>query len=368
MASGLLLFQTLAFAFHEHDNKYMFFKRSRKSLPTQHGEASMRVVSILAFGVAIASAQTVGAQAEKPLTSGRFPVAGNEDAWGKLPRENPPLPPWARVLINPLPKTTARMLELEHLHRAKNPLGTELAGVLQWNVADALGSMYGKAIAEYDLRRAHPAVLIAMLADDKSLPPEVRTAAAFARKLTLAGATITDEEFAELLKLYGPEKVTAIVHSVAYANFFNRIVLGLGAVGEPTPPVDVRFDVDRLAKVITPARPPWDDLKKVAADGLSVRVEWGSAGHDELSAALEKQKERKLRIPLPDASRLKNLPPKEREGAEKILWNTVSAGYQPAMPRAWFAALYAFYDEAKPDRVFTNSMFWVVTRTNDCFY
>jgi hypothetical protein len=43
-------------------------------------------------------------------------------------------------------------------------------------------------------------------------------------------------------------------------------------------------------------------------------------------------------------------------------------GYQPEMTRAWFAVLYAFYDEAKPDRVFTNSVFWVVTRTNDCFY
>ena len=25
-------------------------------------------------------------------------------------------------------------------------------------------------------------------------------------------------------------------------------------------------------------------------------------------------------------------------------------------------------DEAKVDRVFTNAVFWVVTRTNDCFY
>ena len=30
--------------------------------------------------------------------------------------------------------------------------------------------------------------------------------------------------------------------------------------------------------------------------------------------------------------------------------------------------LSAFYEEAKIDRVFTNSVFWVVTRTNDCFY
>jgi len=62
------------------------------------------------------------------------------------------------------------------------------------------------------------------------------------------------------------------------------------------------------------------------------------------------------------------LPPRERDSAQRILWNTVSSGYQPEMTRAWFAPLSAFYEEAKPDRVFTNSAFWVVTRTNDCFY
>ena len=59
---------------------------------------------------------------------------------------------------------------------------------------------------------------------------------------------------------------------------------------------------------------------------------------------------------------------REREQAERVVWTAVSSGYQPEMPRFWFAALYAFYDEAKVDRVFTNSVFWVVTRTNDCFY
>ena len=59
---------------------------------------------------------------------------------------------------------------------------------------------------------------------------------------------------------------------------------------------------------------------------------------------------------------------KEQDAAKRILWNTVSSGYQPEMTRAWFACLYAYYEEAKVDRVFTNSVFWVVTRTNDCFY
>lgn len=326
----------------------------------------MRPVAILAL---MLSAGWATAQPDPTPPTRPFPIVGNDDAWAKLPRDNPPLPPWARIAVAPLPRTTARMLELDYFHREKNPLGAELSARLRWAAADALGSDFGKATAEADLRRAGvPARVLAKLGDKDTLAPDVRVAVAFARKLTTAGHAIADAEFAELLKVYGPEKVTAIVHTVAYANFHNRIVLGLGAAGDPVPPVDAKFAPERLAKVPTPARPPWDDLKSVKAGGLSVRVEWGQAGVDELNLALEKQKERKLRMPLPDPSRFKDLPPRERDQAGRITWNTVSAGYQPEMTRVWFAALSAFYEESKVDRVFTNSMFWVVTRTNDCFY
>jgi alkylhydroperoxidase family enzyme len=330
----------------------------------------MRVIAVLTltFSVIASADQSAVAQPDKPPGQPLFPTVENDSAWTKLPRENPPLPPWARTLVGPLPKTTAKMLELDYLHRAKNPLGPELAGLLQWTVADALGSKFGKATAEADLRRAKYTGKLEKLGDKNGLAPDVQVAVAFARKLTLDGSTITDEEFAALLRLYGPEKVTAIVHTVAYANFHNRLILGIGAEGDPVSPVDVKFDPERLAKVPTPPRPPWDDLKALTADGLAVRVQWGKTTHEELCLALDRQKERKLRIPLPDPSRLADLPPKEKEGAATILWNTVSSGYQPEMPRAWFAALYTYYDEAKVDRVFTNSVFWVVTRTNDCFY
>jgi hypothetical protein len=194
-------------------------------------------------------------------------------------------------------------------------------------------------------------------------------AVVFARKLTLAGHAITDEEFKELLRHFSPDEVTAIVHTVAYANFHNRIVLALGVKGEGiiADPVALKFDLD-AAKVKAPDRPPWDDLKQVKEGGLSVRVEWGRDGFDELNAAMEKQKERKPRMPLPDKSVYDKLTPREQESSRKILWNTVSMGYQPELTRAWFAVLYTFYEEAKVDRVFTNSVFWVVTRTNDCFY
>ncbi len=286
----------------------------------------------------------------------------NDDAWGKLPsQKKPQLPEWARVMAGPLPKTTAKMLELDYLHRAKNPLGARFSARLRWTVATTLKCDYGIAVAETDWLRADPLPM-------KESEGE-KVAAAFARKLTLAGHAITDKEFAELLKHFSPAQVTAIVHTVAYANFFNRMILALGVRGESpiAEPIALKFDID-AAKLKAPDRPPWDDLKDVKAGGLSVRVEWGKDGFDELNKAMEKQKDRKLRMPLPDISKVEGLTPREKDSAKKILWNTVSMGYQPDLTRAWFAPLYAFYEEAKVERVFTNSVFWVVTRTNDCFY
>src|SRR5262245_8447665 len=78
----------------------------------------------------------------------RFPAASAEEAWSRLPLAAPPLPAWARTLAGPLPRTTAAMLELDHLHRAKSPLGPVLAGKMRWMAADAIGCEYGRRYAE----------------------------------------------------------------------------------------------------------------------------------------------------------------------------------------------------------------------------
>ena len=322
-------------------------------------------IPLLALG---AFAVAASAQPAKPP----FPALPDDDAWGQLPpQKKPVLPEWARVLAGPLPKTTAKLLELDYVHRAKNPLDPILAAMLRLEVAQALRCKYGEAVARADLELVLPDYLKPKGTGFPLSPDEHKrfVAVVFAKKLTLAGHAITDDEFAEVLKLFGPEATTAIVHTVAYVNFHNRIVLALGVKGESpvADPVALKFDLD-AAKVKAPDRPPWDDLKAVTANGPAVRVGWSKSGFDELNATMEKQKERKLRIPLPDKAVFDKLPPRERDPRRRILWNTVSSGYQPELTRAWFAPLSAFYEEAKPDRVFTNSAFWVVTRTNDCFY
>ena len=328
---------------------------------------------LLVCGVFLVAPGPAPAQTSPPVKQSPDPFSSlpDADAWAQLPpRKNPPLPEWAKVLAGPLPKTTAKMLELDYLQRAENPLGAVLSARIRLAVAKSLGCKYGEEMALADLRRAGLNDLeIEANPMFMQLPSAERLALAFARKLTTEGHAITDGEFADLLRHYGPEKTTAIVHTVAYANFHCRVVLGLGVKAESpvARPVAMKFDLD-AAKGAAPARPSWDDLKSVKGGGLSVRLEWSQADSEDLERILEKQKERTLRIPLPDKAVFEKLPERERDAAKRILWNTVSSGYQPEMTRAWFACLYAYYDEAKPDRVFTNSAFWVVTRTNDCFY
>src|SRR5262249_38062254 len=147
----------------------------------------------------------------------------NDEAWERLPRANPPLPAWARALAASLPRTTVAMLELDRLHRANNPLGPTLAGKIRWMAAHAISCAYGERCAEADLRRASVSEkdLKRLAGDLRDLPAAERAALAFARKLSRAGHTVTDAEVAELLEHFGAEKVVAMVHTVAYANFQN---------------------------------------------------------------------------------------------------------------------------------------------------
>ena len=52
----------------------------------------------------------------------------------------------------------------------------------------------------------------------------------------------------------------------------------------------------------------------------------------------------------------------------RIRWSLVCMGYQPELAAAWSACTRAFGEEAKQDRVFEESLFWIVTRTIHCFY
>jgi alkylhydroperoxidase family enzyme len=318
---------------------------------------------MLLLVVATWTGWTVAAPAAAPPPPQRFPALSKDEAWRLLPRQEPPLPAWARALAGPLPRTTAAMLQLDRLHRAGNPLGQALAARLRWAAADALGCEYARRYAEADLRRAG--------VSEKDQPAAEQAALAFARKLTRAGHSVTDAEVAELLDHYGAEKVVAMVHTVALANFQNRIYLALGVEvepGGPLPPLDVRLDPARPPTVPPPARLPWGKWPKVGAQPERAPSEWQDRTAGDLVKLLDQQKGRPSRIPLPGPERLARIPPEAKAQASRVVWTKVSMGYQPELTKAWFDCMRRFYEESKLDRVFGNTYFWVITRSNECFY
>jgi alkylhydroperoxidase family enzyme len=302
----------------------------------------------------------------------RFSAAETADAWALLPRENPPLPAWALVLVKSLPRTTGSMLELDRLHRAENPLGPVLAAKLRWLAADAIDCEYARATALGDLKRAGVNHEEVRRLTEGNPSTEELGLFAFARQMTKAAYLVTDAEFDKLLKQFGPEKMTAVVHTLAFANFENRIFLALGVKIEPRgpcPPLAAKLDAKGRADVATPGRPAWERVTEAKLKKkYDAPADWKEVTFDELEKSLTAQKARTSRMPLPDSSRFEMLPPSVKEQTDTIAWMTINVGYQPTMTQAWFATFREFQQEAKLNRVFSSSLFWVVTRSNECFY
>jgi hypothetical protein len=172
---------------------------------------------------------------------------------------------------------------------------------------------------------------------------------------------------------FGTDQVVAMVHTLAWANFRNRILLALGTQLEPDgpfAPFDLQLDPVERNKLATPARPVWKDVIGGANTPASIltKLDWRNQTDDDLLRSLESQKARKPRIALPDLSKLDKLPADTKARTTKIIWSRVSMGYQPLLTQAWFETMGTFQKEAQLDPVFSNSMFWVITRSNECFY
>jgi alkylhydroperoxidase family enzyme len=309
----------------------------------------------------------------------RVPLLDDAGAWRHLPVAKrgggQPLPTWARALARALPRTTAAMLELDRLQRTRNPLGPALRGKMRWIVADANRSAYARAYAEADLRRAgiSESEIRALGGDHSELPDLERATLAFARRMTLEADQVTDVEVDRLKSAYGEKKLVAMILVLAYANFQDRLLLALDLPLEtagPLPPLEVFFDSDKPA----PSVPTRNRLKHGPARPVPQRIDdsdWLALDIDELKRNLDIQKTNLGRIRVPPFEEVrKGLPasypvPKD---PVRIRWTLACMGYQPELAIAWSACTRAFAEEAKQDRVFEESLFWVVTRTIHCFY
>lgn len=290
----------------------------------------------------------------EPDVPHRFAALENAQAWEKVPRTAAPLPLWARIQMESLPGTTALQVDLDYLHRKRNPLGPVLAARIRKAVAEELHCDYALAMAEADLGDGPPGT------DAEALAVE------FSRKLTVDAAGLTDEEVAALIEAVGPDDAVAVVHTAAHANFQDRIFLALGLVSEPGGPAPAR-EVLPAADAEFPVPPREAPAGAVAAEPGELPP-WKERTAAELKELLEKQKARAPRIPMPDEVRRARLPRPARMRPARVAWGRVAMAYQPVLTTGWFRTMDAFDREANLDPAFASTVFWVVTRANDCFY
>ncbi len=320
----------------------------------------------------------------RPLAAeARVPLLSDAEAWQRLPKAEVVgggrLPAWAKALAASLPRTTSAMLSLDWRQRAASPLDQTLRAKLRWTVARANQCEYSMAYAVADLARAglDQEKITALGQLDQSAPPAERAeraALAFARKLTLDGSAVTDAEVAALKELFGDKQLVAIVLLVAYGNFQDRLVLALGLEVEPDgplPPVEVRFSEmsdDEAAEV--PERTPPTEISDQPTATNVADFHWHSVAYDELQEKHEAQRCRPPRIAVPSWEVVRELlpPGPDREKPLGILWSLVCIGYQPELARGGSACTRGFREEARQSQVFEQSLFWVVTRSIDCFY
>jgi len=346
-------------------------------------------VIAIAIWTALAAPPKLDASVQGTWSKPAVPLLDLATTWERLPASTTPrggpLPNWARMLAHALPNTTAAMLEFDRVHRLESPLDPKLRARLRWQIANSNRCEYTKRTALFDLKSvgAESAEIEALSTGNVSafakLPDDQRKALEFVKQLTVKGADLTDEQFAAVLKAFGEKKTVAIVLMTAGANWQDRLLLSLGVPLEPEPMAAIDFRKDRSVadedqpeapeRVLPPSTPPesWTPAEAFGAD-------WGQRALTELRGEMEKQKARPPRIRVPTGDEFLAATAKQPAKAgqprrvPKIVWSLVCSGYQPNLAAAWSGNTSSFRVDAKQDRVFEESLFWVVTRSTDCFY
>lgn len=346
------------------------YKSGRGPFGFKTGELEQAVVMSLL--------ETTPVKETKTDTSSRVPLLSDKEVWAKMPKAesggDSSLPNWAKAVANHLPRTAAAMLDLDYLQRTKSPLDPSLRAKMRWAVAKANRCEYTQATALADLKRVAGAGEVAnLLAGPAKWTADDREPLEFARLLTLAAPTITDEQFASLRKRFGDKKVASMVLLAAYGNFQDRIILGLGIPLEtsgPMPPLPVKFVSGAFQ--VAPILPEQKEMPSLAKDGQTVvspDPEWSKLSYEELQGRLEKQRARTPRLPVPDWETVKAaLPPGYATRPTRIVWSLVCNGYVPELAVPWNVSTRTMWAESRQDRVFEESLFWIQTRSIQCNY
>jgi alkylhydroperoxidase family enzyme len=264
------------------------------------------------------------------------------------------------------------------------------------------------------------------------LPEAEQLALQVVRQLAQAAYTVTDAQMRRLVELYGEKQVVAIVLVAAYANFQDRLLLALGVSvepGGPLPPIKVRFHKQRIqaesskpgpdVRIESNGEQAFASVEKGSGvsggekgKGIGTSAEGEGKNHDSKDRKEQEKPKRKLtppvkhpppvpdkvddpewttvslealrkrlaeqrgrsqaRISIPDSKQvLASWPddvPRPDKEEMRIKWCLLTYGYQPRLTAAWLGGLDVFQSESDLDPVFHESMFWVVTRSLQCFY
>jgi alkylhydroperoxidase family enzyme len=315
----------------------------------------------------------------------RVPALSHEAAWKRLPMSSKgggrPLPIWARQLAGELPRTTAAFLQLDLAHRAHSPIDAELRAAMRWISAHSNRCAYAEATALGDARRSGVTAEKLTGLGQAGYPgwsSSEQAALEFARKMSADSDSVTDAEFAVLVKHFGEHQAASMVLLMAYSNFQDRLLLCLRTPleeGGPQPPVELTFPPEAFVFATTPPpvlkKTPAAGVKTVGKDVVDDDSEWKRVSYDLLQERLEAQRRKptRLRIPSWDEVAVK-LPEGLMSRPSDIIWYRIVFGYAPelAVPFELVMRTAGAEGSSKWDRIFGQGLFWVTTKSVKCPY
>ncbi len=303
----------------------------------------------------------------------------DSQAWELLPPlasgDKQPLPNWVKPVVLQMPRTAAAMIELDKAFRDGGPLDAVLRAKLRWIIAHANQSKYGEALALADFKRAggDPLKQSEFTGDRSKWPEADADAFEFVYLLTVAAPTLPDALFERLRSQHGERGVAAMVLLTAYGNFQDRLLLGLNVPVEPNgpyAPLNVKFGEGALQ--YTPLIPADNGIASYTESGQAVAApgkNWTSITYDQLQQKLEKQRDRKPRLPVPTWDEVKDkLPAAMAVKPTSIRWSLMNYGYAAELAIPWTLMTRTHWAEFPSNRIFEESLFWVQTRAVECNY
>ena len=313
-------------------------------------------------------------------------LESSEAAWQLLPSPKSgtkaPLPTWARILGPRLPLSTAALLELDLAQRTKSPVSPDLRAAMRFVIAQSNGSDYATKVAKFDLGMAGvPQSLQASLANTTftGWSTDQKHALQFARKMSVASDSVTDDEFQNLVNAFGDKQTASMVLLAAYGNMQDRLLICLGAdadldaVDNAFAPIEVSFDpaAFKIERRHPPASEPTDLPDPQRLDSIQDDVAWSELSYEDLQQRLADQRDKSTRLAIPDWDQVsKNLPVGMFDRPSDIVWYRIVLGYAPelAIPFERYMRTSGAETSGNYGRIFGTSLFWIVTRSVNCPY